>query len=275
MLSALWVSKTGLSAQDMNLTTISNNLANVSTTGFKRDRAEFQDLLYQIRRQPGGQSTQDSELPSGLQLGTGVRVVGTQKIFTPGSLQTTEQPLDMAVNGRGFFQVLLPDGTVSYTRDGSFHLNSDGQIVTSNGFALEPAIVVPNETQTFTVGQDGTVSVTTTGNAQPQVIGNIQTADFINPAGLQAIGNNLFLETGSSGAPQVGTPGLNGLGTVAQNTLENSNVNVVEELVNMITTQRAYEMNSKVISTADQMLSFVTQNFDGPDRAQAVRREVA
>lgn len=182
MLSALWVSKTGLSAQDMNLTTISNNLANVSTTGFKRDRAEFQDLLYQIRRQPGGQSTQDSELPSGLQLGTGVRVVGTQKIFTPGSLQTTEQPLDMAVNGRGFFQVLLPDGTVSYTRDGSFHLNSDGQIVTSNGFALEPAIVVPNETQTFTVGQDGTVSVTTTGNAQPQVIGNIQTADFINPA---------------------------------------------------------------------------------------------
>lgn len=171
MLSALWVSKTGLSAQDMNLTTISNNLANVSTTGFKRDRAEFQDLLYQIRRQPGGQSTQDSELPSGLQLGTGVRVVGTQKIFTPGSLQTTEQPLDMAVNGRGFFQVLLPDGTVSYTRDGSFHLNSDGQIVTSNGFALEPAIVVPNETQTFTVGQDGTVSVTTTGNAQPQVIG--------------------------------------------------------------------------------------------------------
>ena len=244
MLSALWVSKTGLSAQDMNLTTISNNLANVSTTGFKRDRAEFQDLLYQIRRQPGGQSTQDSELPSGLQLGTGVRVVGTQKIFTPGSLQTTEQPLDMAVNGRGFFQVLLPDGTVSYTRDGSFHLNSDGQIVTSNGFALEPAIVVPNETQTFTVGQDGTVSVTTTGNAPPQVIGN-----------------TLFLETGSSGAPQVGTPGLNGLGTVAQNTLENSNVNVVEELVNMITTQRAYEMNSKVISTADQMLSFVTQNL--------------
>ncbi|HGW8565767.1 TPA: flagellar basal-body rod protein FlgG [Pseudomonas aeruginosa] len=219
------------------------------------------DGLLHYKPQPGGQSTQDSELPSGLQLGTGVRVVGTQKIFTPGSLQTTEQPLDMAVNGRGFFQVLLPDGTVSYTRDGSFHLNSDGQIVTSNGFALEPAIVVPNETQTFTVGQDGTVSVTTTGNAQPQVIGNIQTADFINPAGLQAIGNNLFLETGSSGAPQVGTPGLNGLGTVAQNTLENSNVNVVEELVNMITTQRAYEMNSKVISTADQMLSFVTQNL--------------
>ncbi|TRX74468.1 flagellar basal-body rod protein FlgG [Pseudomonas mangiferae] len=261
MLPALWVSKTGLSAQDMNLTTISNNLANVSTTGFKRDRAEFEDLLYQIHRQPGAQSTQDSQLPSGLQLGTGVRIVGTQKNFSEGSLQTTDQPLDMAVNGRGFFQVLQPDGTVSYTRDGSFHLNSDGQIVTANGMALEPAIVVPADTLTFTVGQDGTVSITTQGNAQPQIIGNIQTSDFINPAGLQSIGKNLFLETAASGAPQVGTPGLNGLGTVEQRTLENSNVSVVEELVNMITTQRAYEMNSKVISTADQMLSFVTQNL--------------
>ncbi|KQO31173.1 flagellar basal-body rod protein FlgG [Pseudomonas sp. GD03721] len=261
MLPALWVSKTGLSAQDMNLSVISNNLANVSTTGFKRDRAEFQDLLYQIRRQPGGQTTQDSELPSGLQLGTGVRIVGTQKNFTSGSLQTTDQPLDMAVNGRGFFQVLLPDGTVSYSRDGTFHLNSDGQVVTSNGFALEPAIVVPAETQTFTVGEDGTVSVTTANNPAVQVIGNLQTADFINPAGLQAIGNNLFLETAASGAPQVGTPGLNGLGTVLQNTLENSNVSVVEEMVNMITTQRAYEMNSKVISTADSMLQFVNQNL--------------
>ncbi|MBG6291214.1 MULTISPECIES: flagellar basal-body rod protein FlgG [Pseudomonas] len=261
MLPALWVSKTGLSAQDMNLTTISNNLANVSTTGFKRDRAEFQDLLYQIKRQPGANTTQDNQLPSGLQLGTGVRIVGTQKNFTAGSLQTTDNPLDMAINGRGFLQVLTPDGTVAYTRDGSFHLNSDGQIVTSNGNALEPAIVVPAETQTFTVGNDGTVSVTVAGNATPQIIGNIQTADFINPAGLQATGNNLFLETAASGAPQVGTPGLNGLGTVLQNTLENSNVSVVEEMVNMITTQRAYEMNSKVISTADQMLSFVTQNL--------------
>ena len=165
------------------------------------------------------------------------------------------------MNGRGFFQILQPDGTVSYTRDGSFHLNSDGQIVTSQGFALEPAIVLPNEVRTFTVGEDGTVSVTTAGNPQPQIIGNIQLADFVNPAGLEAIGNNLFLETGSSGAPQVGNPGLNGLGTTLQNTLENSNVSVVEELVNMITTQRAYEMNSKVISTADQMLSFVTQNL--------------
>ncbi|CDM41237.1 MULTISPECIES: flagellar basal-body rod protein FlgG [Pseudomonadaceae] len=261
MLPALWVSKTGLSAQDMNLSVISNNLANVSTTGFKRDRAEFQDLLYQIRRQPGAQSTQDSELPSGLQLGTGVRIVGTQKNFTTGSLQTTDQPLDMAINGRGFFQILLPDGTIGYSRDGTYHLDSDGQIVTSNGFALEPAIVVPAETQTFTVGEDGTVSVTTANSAAVQIIGNLQTADFINPAGLQAIGNNLFLETASSGAPQVGTPGLNGLGTVLQNTLENSNVSVVEEMVNMITTQRAYEMNSKVISTADSMLQFITQTL--------------
>lgn len=261
MLSALWVAKTGLSAQDMNLTTISNNLANVSTTGFKRDRAEFQDLLYQVRRQPGAQSTEDNQLPSGLQLGTGVRIVGTQKNFTEGSLQTTDQPLDMAINGDGFFQVTMPDGTISYTRDGTFHLNSDGQVVTASGFPLEPSIVVPAETQTFTVGEDGTVSVTTAASSTATVIGNIQTASFINPAGLQASGTNLFSETASSGAPQTGTPGLNGLGTVLQNTLENSNVSTVEELVNMITTQRAYEMNSKVISTADQMLSFVTQNL--------------
>jgi len=218
-------------------------------------------VVYQIRRQPGGQSSQDSELPSGLQLGTGVRIVGTQKIFTAGSLQTTEQPLDMAINGRGFFQVLMPDGTVSYTRDGSFHLSSDGQVVTSSGFAIEPAIMLPPEVRTFIVGEDGTATVTTAGNPQPQIVGNIQITDFVNPAGLEAIGNNLFLETAASGAPQDGTPGLNGLGTVLQNTLENSNVSVVEELVNMITTQRAYEMNSKVISTADQMLSFITQQL--------------
>ncbi|MCL6700787.1 flagellar basal-body rod protein FlgG [Pseudomonas sp. T1.Ur] len=261
MLPALWVAKTGLSAQDTNLTTISNNLANVSTTGFKRDRAEFQDLLYQVKRQPGAQSTQDSELPSGLQVGTGVRIVGTQKNFNAGSLQTTEQPLDMAIDGRGFFQILQPDGTTSYTRDGTFHLDSNGQIVNASGFALEPAIIIPNDAQTFTVGRDGTVSITIAGNPASQVIGNLQTADFINPAGLQAVGNNLFLETAASGAPQIGTPGLNGFGTTLQNTLETSNVSTVEEMVNMITTQRAYEMNSKVISTADQMLSFVTQNL--------------
>jgi flagellar basal-body rod protein FlgG len=219
-------------------------------------------LLYQIKRQPGAQSTQDSELPSGLQLGTGVRIVGTQKNFSAGSLQTTDQPLDLAVNGRGFFQVMQPDGTVAYSRDGTFHLDSNGQIVTANGYALEPAIVVPAQAQTFTVGQDGTVSVTLAGaNATSQVIGNLQTADFVNPSGLQSVGRNLFLETASSGAPQVGTPGLNGFGTTQQNTLEASNVSTVEEMVNMITTQRAYEMNSKVISTADQMLQYVTQNL--------------
>jgi flagellar basal-body rod protein FlgG len=261
MMPALWVSKTGLAAQDLNLTTISNNLANVSTTGFKRDRAEFQDLLYQIRRQPGADSSQDTQLPTGLQVGTGVRIVGTAKLFSQGSLQTTEQPLDMAVNGRGFFQVLQPDGSVSYTRDGTFHLDSNGQLVTAQGYALEPAIVLPAEVKSLTVGEDGTVSVVVSGTAAAQVIGNIQTADFVNPAGLQAIGKNLFLDTGASGAPQVGTPGLTGLGTVLQNTLENSNVSTVEELVNMITTQRAYEMNSKVISTADQMLGFLSQNL--------------
>jgi len=261
MLAALWVSKTGLSAQDTMLTTISNNLANVSTTGFKRDRPEFEDLLYQVKRQPGGQSTQDTQLPSGLQLGTGVRVVGTQKIFTEGTLQTTEQPLDMAVNGRGFFQILMPDGNIGYTRDGSFHLDADGQIVTSNGFPLEPGIVLPDDVQTLTIGEDGTVSISVFGNPGVQQIGNIQTSDFINPAGLQSIGNNLFLETAASGAPQNGNPGDNGLGTVLQNTLENSNVSVVEELVNMITTQRSYEMNSKVISTADQMLQYISQNL--------------
>ena len=261
MHAALWVSKTGLSAQDTMLTTISNNLANFSTTGFKRDRPEFEDLLYQIKRQPGAQSTQDTQLPSGLQLGTGVRIAGTQKIFTAGTLQTTEQPLDMAINGRGFFQILMPDGNIGYTRDGSFHLDADGRIVTSNGYPLEPGIDLPQDVQTFTVGEDGTVSISVFGDAGVQELGVIQTADFINPAGLQAIGSNLFLETASSGAPQVGNPGENGLGTVLQNTLENSNVSVVEELVNMITTQRAYEMNSKVISTADQMLQYISQNL--------------
>ncbi len=258
---ALYVSKTGLSAQDTALTTTSNNLANVNTAGFKRERAVFQDLLYQIERQPGGLSSQDSELPSGLQVGTGVRVVGTAKEFTQGSLQVTEQPLDMAVNGRGFLQVLLPDGTISYTRDGQFQLNSNGDIVTANGHPLEPAITVPDNTSSITIGTDGTVSSLVTGDTAPTVIGNITTVDFINPQGLEAIGNNLFRETGSSGDPQEGTPGLDGLGTLEQGMIESSNVEVVEELVNMITTQRAYEMNSKVVSTADQMLQYISQNI--------------
>ena len=261
MHSALWVSKTGLAAQDTSLRTISNNLANVSTVGFKRDRAVFQDLLYQIQRQPGALSSQNSELPSGLQLGTGVRTFGTQKVFTEGNLQITEQPLDLAVNGRGFFQIILPDGNTAYTRNGQFHLNSDGQIVNANGYLLEPAITLPEEVDTITIGTDGTVTVRRRDEVDNTQIGNIDTVDFINPAGLEAIGGNLFLETPSSGAPQVGTPGLDGLGTLEQATLETSNVSVVEELVDMISTQRAYEMNSKVISTADQMLQFVNQNL--------------
>lgn len=261
MIGSLWVSKTGLAAQDTALRTISNNLANVSTVGFKRDRAVFEDLLYQIQRQPGGQNTQDAELPSGLQLGVGVRIVGTQKQFTEGDLQITEQPLDLAVDGRGFFQVLMPDGTTTYTRNGQFHLNADGQVVTGDGFPLEPAIQIPDNADTVTIGIDGTVSVVVRGETDPTQVGQIAPADFINPAGLQAIGGNLFRETAASGAPILGTAGENGLGTIKQGALENSNVSVVEELVNMISTQRAYEMNSKVVSTADQMLQTLGQNL--------------
>ncbi|WP_369602230.1 flagellar basal-body rod protein FlgG [Hahella sp. SMD15-11] len=261
MNGALWVSKTGLSAQDTKLKTIANNLANVNTTGFKRDRAVFQDLLYQIKRQPGGSTTQDSQLPSGLQLGTGVRVVGTQKVFTEGNLEVTEQPLDIAIDGRGFFQILMPDGTISYTRDGQFHLSSDGTIVTASGLPLEPAITIPSGATSITIGTDGTVEVTEAGNPAPTQVGNITLVDFINPAGLQALGNNLFAQTAASGDPLQGTPGLNGLGSTRQGMVESSNVEIVEEMVNMITTQRAYEMNSKVVSTADQMLQFITNNL--------------
>ncbi len=261
MHAALYVSKTGLSAQDTQLTTISNNLANASTVGFKRDAAVFEDLLYQITRQPGAQSTQDTTLPSGLQLGTGVRVVGTQKQFSEGSLQITDQPLDLAVSGRGFFQITQPDGNTAYTRNGQFHLNSDGNIVNANGLLLDPVITVPQNTSTITIGTDGTVSANIVGEEIPQQIGTIQTVDFINPGGLQAIGGNLFFETAASGNPITGTPGQDGLGEILQGTLENSNVDIVEEMVNMITTQRVYELNSKVVSTADQMLQFISQNL--------------
>ena len=261
MMSALSISKTGLSAQDTALATISNNLANVSTNGFKKDRAVFQDLLYQVTRQPGAQSSQSDELPSGLQLGTGVRTAATQKVHTIGNLQVTEQPLDLAINGRGFFQILRPDGSASYTRDGQFQLSSDGDIVNSLGLPLDPSITVPNNATQITVGSDGTVSATIPGQATPSQIGTIQTVDFINPAGLEAIGGNLFVETQASGTPTTGTPGLDGLGNLEQGVLENSNVSVVEELVSLITTQRAYEMNTRVISAADQMLQFVGQNL--------------
>jgi flagellar basal-body rod protein FlgG len=261
MLAALWVSKTGLGAQDVALSTISNNLANVSTIGFKKDRAVFQDLLYQIQRQPGAQASQETQLPSGLQLGTGVRAVGTQKVFTTGSLQVTENSLDVAINGRGFMQVLQPDGSLAYTRDGQFHIDANGQVVTANGDPIQPALTIPDGAQSITIGSDGIVTVALAGQVDVTQIGNLSLVDFVNPAGLQSKGGNLYLETAASGAPQEGTAGLNGLGTTVQGSLENSNVSVVEELVSMIATQRAYEMNSKVVSTADQMLQFVSQNL--------------
>lgn len=261
MQSALWVSKTGLAAQDVSLRTISNNLANVSTTGFKRDRATFQDLMYQIEAQPGGMTSQDTTNPSGLQLGVGVKVAGTQKEFTEGSIETTGGSLDLAIEGRGFFQITQPDGSLGYTRSGEFQLDQDGRIVTAQGFPLEPAINVPQEAVKVTVGVDGTVSATVPGNAAPTQLGNIQLVSFMNPSGLEAAGGNLFRETAASGTPQQGTPGENGIGQVVQGALETSNVSVVEELVNMVATQRAYEMNSRVVSTADQMLQYVTQNI--------------
>ncbi len=261
MNGALFVAKTGLSAQDTSLKVISNNLANVATVGFKKDRAVFEDLLYQIKRQPGAQSAQESQLPSGLQLGSGVRTVGTQKLFSTGDLQVTDEPFDVAINGRGFLQVVQPSGEIAYTRNGQLHLNSDNQLVTAEGFQIEPAITLPDEVQTFSVGLDGTVQVTVAGDPDPQTVGQLELADFVNPQGLQAVGQNLFLETAASGAPVVATPGDGGTGLLQQGMLEGSNVNAVEELVNMITTQRAYELNSKVISTADEMLSFVTQQL--------------
>ena len=260
MLPALWVSKTGLEAQDLALTTVSNNLANVSTTGFKKDRAVFEDLLYQVQRQPGANSSADTRLPSGLQLGTGVRTAGTQKIFTTDSLELTDQPLDMAINGRGFFQITMPDGSISYTRDGTFHINNEGVVVNVNGYPLEPEITIPEQTNQLTVSEDGIVQATLFGDPAPQDLGQIETVDFINPAGLQAAGGNLFRETAASGAPVAGVPGEDGFGNIEQGALENSNVEVVEELVKMITVQRAYEMNSKVVSAADGMLQFLTQN---------------
>ncbi len=261
MQPSLWVSKTGLSAQDTALRAISNNLANVSTVGFKKDRVVFEDLMYQIQEQPGALSSQNTLLPSGVQLGTGVRVAGTQKEFTMGSLQTTSNDFDVAIEGNGFFQVSLPDGSVGYTRNGQLHMDQDGQLVTSQGYPLEPAITVPADALRFTVGSDGTVTASTPGNPAPTQIGNIQLANFVNASGLEAIGSNLFIETAASGAAQQSTPGENGVGQVIQGALEASNVSVVEELVNMVATQRAYEMNSRVVSTADQMLQFVTQNL--------------
>ena len=261
MTAALWVAKTGLDAQQTRLAVISNNLANVNTTGYKRSRPVFNDLLYQTVRQPGAQSSQNTELSSGLMLGTGVRTVATEKMHSQGNIVQTENQLDIAIQGNGFFEVLLPDGSSAYTRDGGFQRDAQGQIVTSSGNSLQPAITVPANTLSMTIGTDGTVSALVAGSTSPTQIGSIQLADFVNPGGVQPVGENLFRETASSGTAQRGTPGLTGLGTLIGGSLESSNVNVVEELVNMIETQRAYEMNSRAISTSDQMLQYASNNL--------------
>jgi len=261
MYRPLWIAKTGLDAQQTRMSVISHNLANVNTTGYKRERAKFEDLIYQNIRQVGAQSSEDTQLPSGLSLGTGVRTVATEKQHGQGNIIQTENAFDVAIQGRGMLQILHPDGSIVYTRDGAFSLSSDGQIVNANGYALEPAITVPDNTLSVTIGTDGIVSALVAGSTTPTQIGNIETADFVNYGGLEAIGGNLFRESGASGAPTTGTPGVDGLGTVNQNMLESSNVNVVEEMVNMIETQRAYEMNSKAISTTDEMLAYVSNQL--------------
>lgn len=259
MIRSLWIAKTGLDAQQLNIDVVSNNLANVSTTGFKRSRAVFEDLLYQTLRQPGAKSSQQSEIPSGLQLGTGVRPVATERIFTQGNLTQTGNPLDLAINGNGFFQITLPDGTTAYTRDGSFQINSQGQVVTASGYTVAPAITIPANTLSITVSSDGIISVQQAGNPAPVQVGQLQLANFINPAGLQSMGENLYLETAASGAPSTNTPGTNGLGVLNQGFLETSNVNVSEELVKMIEAQRAFELNSRAITASDQMLQRLAQ----------------
>ncbi len=259
MIRSLWISKTGLDAQQMQMDVVANNLANVSSNGFKRSRAVFEDLLYQNLRQSGAQSSQQTQLPSGLQLGTGVRPVATERIFTQGNLQQTGNDKDVAINGAGFFQVLMPDGTTAYTRDGSFQVDNQGQLVTASGYTIQPAITIPATAENITIARDGTVSVTTAGSTTPTQVGALQLATFINNAGLQAKGENLYVETSASGNANTNTPGSNGAGYLTQGYVETSNVNVVEELVNMIQTQRAYEINSKAITTSDQMLQKLTQ----------------
>jgi len=258
MNQALWVAKTGLDAQQMRMSVVSNNLANANTTGFKQDRAQFEDLLYQQVRQPGsGASTQ---LPNGLQLGTGVRIVATSKNFSQGNQQSTNRELDIMIDGQGFLEVMLADGSPAYTRDGSLDVNGQGELTTSGGYVLQPGLQIPEGTQSIHIGKDGVVSVTLPGESIPVEVGSISLSDFINPTGLQAIGENLFLETAASGSAQSGVPGLNGLGEIKQGSLEGSNVNVVEELVTMIETQRAYEMNAKAIAATDAMLGYLNNN---------------
>ena len=259
MIRSLWIARTGLDAQQTSLDVIANNLANTSTNGFKQARPVFEDLLYQTLRQPGAQSSQSTQIPSGLQLGTGVRPVSTARIHTQGAPQQTGNDLDVAINGAGFFQVLLPDGTTAYTRDGSFQKDNQGQLVTANGYAVQPSVTIPSDALTVTISNDGVVSITQAGNTAPTQVGTLQLATFINVGGLQSMGENLYMETASSGTPTPSTPGTNGAGVLNQRYVEASNVNVAEELVSMIQTQRAYELNSKVVSTSDQMLARLTQ----------------
>lgn len=259
MIRSLYVAKTGLEAQQTQLDVVSNNLANVGTTGFKRSRAVFEDLMYQNLRQVGGQTSDQTRLPSGLQVGTGVHVVATERIHAQGNMTKTDNPKDVAINGSGFFQVLMPDGTTSYTRDGSFQTDRDGQLVTASGFTIQPAITIPQNATSMTVGRDGIVTVTQAGSTATVQVGQLQLATFLNPAGLESKGENLYNETDSSGAPNLVNPGLDGAGILSQGYTEASNVNVVEELVNMIATQRAYEINSKAIQSSDQMLQRLAQ----------------
>ncbi|UXH79842.1 flagellar basal-body rod protein FlgG [Roseateles amylovorans] len=259
MLRSLWTAKTGMETQQTQLDVISHNLANVSTNGYKKSHAVFEDLMYQTLRQPGANNTEQTTLPTGLQIGLGARAVATSRSHSQGSLQQTSNYLDVAVKGNGFFQIQMTDGTTAYTRDGSFQLDANGQLVTNNGLTVLPGIIVPADAKSLTIGADGTVSVTTAGNAAPTTLGQLQLANFINPPGLESLGGNLYAESVASGTPQTGAPGTNSLGTVQQGFVETSNVNVVEELVQMIQTQRAYEMNSKAIQTTDQMLQKLSQ----------------
>ena len=259
MMRSLSISKTGMEAQQLQLDTISHNLANVATNGYKRSHAVFEDLMYLNLRQAGGNSGGESVLPTGLQVGLGARAVATARQFSQGNLQQTSNTLDVAVQGQGFFEIQMPDGTAAYTRDGSFQVNAQGQLVTNNGYLVNPGVTIPQNAQSVTIANDGTVSVSLPGQANAQTVGQLQLTNFINPAGLDPKGQNLYTETTASGGPTAGTPGLNGLGTLRQGFVESSNVNVVEELVGMIQTQRAYEINSKAIQTADQMLARLAQ----------------
>jgi len=254
MLRTLSIAASGMQAQALNIDVIANNLANVNSSGFKRSRADFQDLLYQTLRDPGATAAEGSEIPTGIQLGHGTRTAAVQKIFLQGDYQHTQNELDMAVEGEGFFQVIQPSGEVGYTRAGAFKLDSEGQIVTSDGFQIEPGITIPSDTVSVSIGTDGTVSILQAGETEPTQVGNIELARFVNAAGLKSIGRNLFTPTAASGDPITGTAGKDGFGTIAQGYLEMSNVSVVEEMVNMITAQRSYEINSKAIQAADEML---------------------